>query len=259
MKYLNTLKAEIILHLKDSFSYKVGIFNDILIFGVLYFSLVFMGTGYSLASSYGSTTADSNTLLLIGYVFWSLSLSAINSASTRIASEATKGTLEQKFMAIVPIQWLLLGQFISSITVEVVVCIIISLAAFLFIGTKIIINGTIIISLILTLIGMFGIGLILGAVALKEKKIGNIIFLIQIFLLFVSDTLTTNNFLPNINKVLPLTNGIDVARKAAANSSVTGQDWLILITSSLLWLAVGYIVFTLASRYVKRKGLLSDY
>jgi len=159
----------------------------------------------------------------------------------------------------VPIQWLLLGQFISSITVEVVVCIIISLAAFLFIGTKIIINGTIIISLILTLIGMFGIGLILGAVALKEKKIGNIIFLIQIFLLFVSDTLTTNNFLPNINKVLPLTNGIDVARKAAANSSVTGQDWLILITSSLLWLAVGYIVFTLASRYVKRKGLLSDY
>lgn len=259
MKFFNTLKAEIILNLKNSFSYKMGIITDILVLGVLYFSLVFMGTGTSLTSTYGGNLGDSNTLLLIGYIFWSLSIAAIGSASSEISAEATKGTLEQKFMAVVPIQWLLLGKFISSILIELLVCLIISIAASLFLSTKIIINGAIIISLILTIIGMFGMGLILGAIALKEKKIGNILFLIQIFLLFVSDTLTKTNFLSNINRVLPLTNGIDVARKAAATGSVTGQHWLILIISSLLWLAIGYIIFTLASKYVKGKGLLSDY
>lgn len=102
MKYFNTLKSEIILNIKDSFSYKIGIINDILILGVLYFSLVFIGTGSSLASTYGSKIGDSNTLLLIGYVFWSLSIAAIGSVSAEISSEATKGTLEQKFMAVVP-------------------------------------------------------------------------------------------------------------------------------------------------------------
>lgn len=253
MKYFNALKSEIVLNLKDSFSYKIGIFNDILVLGILYFSLVFMGTGSSLSSSYGSKIGDSNTLLLIGYVFWSLSIGAIGSVSSEISSEATKGTLEQKFMAVVPIQWLLLGKFISSILVELLVSIIIAIAASVFVGTKIIVNGTIIISLVLTVIGMFGMGLILGAIALNEKKIGNILFLIQICLLFVSNTLTKNNFLSHFNKVIPLTNGINIARKSAAINSITSHEWLLLIISSLLWMVIGYIVFTLATSYVKRK------
>lgn len=142
---------------------------------------------------------------------------------------------------------------------ELLVCIIISIAAFVLIGTKIIVNGTIIISLIFTIIGMFGIGLVLGSIAINEKKIGNILFLIQIFLLFVSDTLTKNDFLSHINKVIPLTNGINIARKSAAISSITVHEWLSLIIISILWLIIGYIIFTLATTYVKRKGVLSDY
>lgn len=102
-------------------------------------------------------------------------------------------------------------------------------------------------------------GLILGSIALNEKKIGNILFLIQIFLLFVSDTLTKNDFLSHINKFIPLTNGINIARKSAAISSITIQEWLLLIIISILWLVIGYIIFTLTSTYVKRKGVLSDY
>lgn len=262
MIYFNALKAEVILNIKEAFSYKIGIVSDILVLSILYFSLLFLGTGSSLVNTYGGKIEDSKTLLLIGYIFWNFSICAISSVSSEINSEATKGTLEQKFMSVVPIQFLLIGKFLSSILIELIVVMVIILLSFIFAGTKILINLNIIFSITLVLIGMLGLGLILGGVALREKRINNLVFIIQILLLFISDTMTkssTSLQLYEINKLIPLTNGIDIARKSVTMINIKPSEWTMLIVSSVLWLFIGNIIFNKCINVTKHRGVLGDY
>ena len=82
-RYLRILNAEIKLNLKDTFSYKVGVLSDIIVMAILYFSCLFMN-GYSSIGSYYSVQEDvSKSLVLQGYVFWSLAVLVLGSMSNK--------------------------------------------------------------------------------------------------------------------------------------------------------------------------------
>ncbi|WP_035172582.1 ABC transporter permease [Caldanaerobius polysaccharolyticus] len=257
MVYLHILFAEIKRSLKESFSYNVGFISSILLLVVLYCSLIFMNTG-TLLGSYYKNAEGSKTLLLIGYIFWSYSIIAINEVSSEIEKEAVKGTLEQKFMSIAPYSLLLAGSIISSILVSSVVAgIIITLSRIIF-GINIIINPGVILSLFITLLGMYGMGLILGGISFIVKKISKITEIIQIVLLFITDTLTKTSFL-KFNWIIPLTLGNDIARRFASSLTVPFDSWIVLVFVSSIWLVTGIAVFNICSKYVKKNGLLGTY
>lgn len=120
-RYLRILNAEIKLNLKDTFSYKVGVLSDIIVMAILYFSCLFMN-GYSSIGSYYSVQEDvSKSLVLQGYVFWSLAVLVLGSMSNSIRIDAIKGTLEQKAMSVVPLQYLFLGDFIANLLINIIV------------------------------------------------------------------------------------------------------------------------------------------
>ena len=135
-RYLRILNAEIKLNLKDTFSYKVGVLSDIIVMAILYFSCLFMN-GYSSIGSYYSVQEDvSKSLVLQGYVFWSLAVLVLGSMSNSIRIDAIKGTLEQKAMSVVPLQYLFLGDFIANLLINIiVVAIICTISFFVFITT----------------------------------------------------------------------------------------------------------------------------
>lgn len=130
-RYLNAIKAEIEMNLKEALSYKVGVISDLIVISILYFSLLFLDTGTMLGVYYGGNTQNSKPLLLLGYIFWGYSINAISTVSSEIHIEAVKGTLEQKFMSVIPFALLLFGKIITGIIIETLVISIIILLSIL--------------------------------------------------------------------------------------------------------------------------------
>ncbi|ABY91646.1 hypothetical protein JCM16816_04740 [Thermoanaerobacter brockii subsp. lactiethylicus] len=257
-KYLNIVIAEIRRSLKESFSYKMGLVSDIVVLTLLYAGLIFMDTG-SMLGEYYNNPGNSKTLLLLGYIFWSYSIAAISGVSSEISIEAVKGTLEQKFMAVIPYPFLIAGNIISSLLLSSIVAAVIIAFSNLIIGVSITVNGKVILSLLMTLVGMYGMGLILGGLSLIAKRINQLTLLIQILLLFVTDTLSKTSPSSAISCIIPLTVGNDIARKSVSNIVISYNEWLMLILVSMLWFVVGSAIFGMSSRYARKNGLLGTY
>jgi len=256
--FLRIIKSEISRNLKEFVSYRIGFISDIIVISIIYFSLIFFGSGTSLGNYYGGSN-DSKTLLLLGYVFWNFSIGIVNSLTSELSSEAVKGTLEQKFMAVVPISYLILGSALTTLIIEFVEMSLIVFLSVTIAKVGIYVNWIVLLSLTITLIGMYGFSLILGGIAIKEKKIGNLNFIIQILLLFLTDTVTKTNIPVELNKIIPLTQGIDIARKSISGIAITTGDWMSLIGFTVLWLIVGKLIFNYFVNYSRDNGILGNY
>lgn len=254
---LSIIKAEIVRDLQETFSYKVGILSDIIVLSILYLSLIFLNTGTKLGLYYQN--GDSPSLLLLGYIFWSYSISAISRLSSEIRAEQVKGTLQQKFMAVIPFNLILIGSILSNLLINSIVAITIIIISKVIAGVNIIFNWQALIALLITLTGMYGVALIFGAITLRVKKIGQLVFITQIIFLFISDTMTKTSISEGIGKILPLTAGIDLARRAVGGLNIGAIDWSVLIAVSIFWLIIGVYVFNNSQRYVKKHGLLNTY
>ena len=258
MTTLKIMISEITLNIKEMFSYKMNFINDILIFGLLYIFLIFFDTGVSLGMDYGGNANMSKSLLLIGYVMWTMAISPLNILCNEVRIEAYKGTLEQKFMAVIPFYWLLIGKAISGIIIYIFEISIIIIISKIFMGIEFFINLKIISVIFVMMIGMYGIALILGGLTLKEKKIGNIMLIIQIFLLYGGNVLSKSTQI-GINKFIPLSVGIDLARRIITNVPISKNEFTYFLLLCVLWFVLGIFIFKYFSYQTKKEGLLNNY
>jgi len=264
MDYIRILNAEIVRELKESWQYRTGFLTDLLVQFLLYVGFLFTGKFTWLIKEYTAGVGESRGLFLLGYLFWSYSIFAISQMGNDIASEATVGTLEQKFMGIVPPPLLLAGKAVGGMTVSSLLAAIIIALSSILLKVNINITTAALLSLGITLIGMYGMGFIFAGIVLLAKKTGQLIFLVQLALLFLSGTFMPLEDMPAavavIGRSIPLTKGMDIARRAAGNYLAIGfQDWLMLSIISLGWLAIGLTVFSIADRQARKEGLLGKY
>jgi ABC-2 type transport system permease protein len=216
--------------------------------------------GYSSIGSYYNVAENmSKSLVLQGYVFWSFAVLILGSMSNTIRTDATKGTLEQKAMAVVPLQFLLLGDFISNLLVNIIVVCTICVISILFLGTTIYFNILTIGALIITLLGMYGISLIFGGIALISKRINNLVYIFQLILLIVSNAVFQIEGTAEIGKIFPITTGIEIGRKYMIGAPVGIGENIFFIFSSLIWLIAGIFTFEFFMRKSKYKGILAQY
>lgn len=259
MIYVKAFLEEIRIGLETAWNYRMSFVSEIVTILILYLCLLFWNSGTSLALSYPGGNAGSKELLLAGYMLWNFSIMAINTMSDTISAEATSGTLEHKYMSIIPMSILNLAIFVRSFIIEcIIVGIILIVAKFMF-NISIAFNILSICIIIITSIGMYGIGMILGGIALKEKRIGKVIFILQILFLFMSDTITNVSNNIQISKILPLTLGNDLLRESISFGSVTLSKLYFLILISLLWIVIGTFIYKVFERKSKKEGLLGTY
>ena len=119
-------------------------------------------------------------------------------------------------------------------------------------------NAMILVALIISTFGMFGIGLLIAGVALLHKRTGALTLIVQMGLLFITDTVPTSDLLAKITQVVPLTSCNEVIRKSLAGTSDT-RALILLIAFSALWLAIGIIAFNLCLKKAKKNGNLLMY
>ncbi len=255
MRYLRAIFEEYKINILESFSYKFGIISDILVFGILQVFLFFANTGSSLSSAYGYN--NSKELLLIGYITWMLSCTCISNIGGEMKKEMTIGTFYQKINVAIPIHILYIGKLLASITMQVItISTLITMSNILF-GVKLNFNLYIIITILVCMIGMYGIGLAIGGLAVYYKQISSIIFIIQLLLLFSTDVLTKSSM--PLFKFIPLTFCIDLIRKLTSGAHISSYEYLLYIFACFIFYFLGVIFLKFMIRCARGKGNLLHF
>ena len=253
--YYKTLVAEIRINIAEMFAYRFSFIMDIVVmFGILSFAFI-SKSGYRFVSYYNisdNSEIVQKTMILYGFIMWMLSNAALTVICNGIREEFLKGTFLQKMMAIVPVWWLFLGKTISSVIITLLEIIVIVLLAKIIYSVTLFTTLSIILTIIVSFLGMFGLSLCLGALVLEKKKIGQLLLVIQAILLLLSDVFTVID-LPIYSKVIPLSLGNHLIRNIIINS-LYNRDLVFLVMVSLLWLVLGCVFFQLSYRRIKKVG-----
>ena len=252
--YMKFMGSELRMNFSESINYKFGFITDIIIYIALYSVFILTGSGYKLTQQY--TYGNSRVLVLSAYIVWLLSLAPINEICNDIRSENIRGTLEQKLMSVYPTWWILFCKMLSSILVMLLeVAAVLAIAA-LVLKVYIVYNLWQILIIVVDIIGMSGLALMMGAVVLDKKSIGQFLLIVQIALLFLSNVVTkvSSGFL---EKLIPLSYANRLVRLIAAGNSDIGQEVVMFSVISAIWLLLGICVFNKMIKNCKKKGTIS--
>lgn len=253
MKQLRIFYKTILMDLKSTFRYRFGIVTDILTMTLLLSFFFISDTGSSLENTYGFSNPKS--LLLLGYILWNISVSIISTLSNEINIEARNGTLPNLFYSKAPIELILFARTISALLVNIIVILVMVLFSNLIFGVKLDFSFEIIPPILICIVGMFGLGLTISGISVYFKKVGSLVLLIQIGMLFVTDTLYVEDGISQISRFIPLTHGNDILRKIASGISY-GDTLTSLIIMSFLWLVIGIVSLRFFINRAKSKGNL---
>lgn len=255
MTYLRAMYEEYKINIYESFSYKFGIISDILVFGVLQVFLFFANTGSSLSNVY--SYSNSKELLLVGYITWMLSCACISHIGGEVKNEMAIGTFYHKINASIPINILYIGKLLASLTTQIITIFTLMLISNVLFGVKISFNFTVILTILICMIGMYGIGLAIGGFAVYYKQISSIVFIIQLLLLLATDVLSKNT-LP-IFKLIPLTFCNDLIRKIISKVQISIFEYTAYILVCLMFYIVGVFVLKFMIGCARKKGNLLHF
>lgn len=253
---LRALAWDIKMQILSAWRYKFSVISDIVVFSLLMIFFLTSRTGTSFSEKY--MVSDYKALLLAGYIAWTLSISAISSVGNEVSSELSKGTFYRKMHSKYPLAVLYLGDLIASFVIQIFVIVCLLIIAKVFWNVSITFSFTIIIALIINLLGMYGIGLIVGGLSVRYKRIGAIVLLIQLGMLFITDTIPTSSSLLAVTKVIPLTACNEVIRACLSNHT-DAQSLVMLLLTSIIWIFIGTAVFYISINRAKKIGNLLYY
>jgi len=259
IKMVGALRAfywEIKMSIMGTIRYRFGVFSDIIVFSALLSAFLLSDSG----KSYGSVYNYSNykELLVIGYMAWMYAVSSISSISQIISGELRGGTFYKKYNSKYPLQLLLLGRLLASLLIESVVMIVLLLLAKLGWNVEVTFHPLIILAIIISTIGMYGIGMVVAGMTIFYKNVRSVIFLIQMGLLFVTDTLPVAEGILSISKIIPLTSCNLIIKYILAGQSYSHEFVLLCITAAG-FLALGVLCFSCYLKKARKKGNLLFY
>lgn len=247
---------EIRMDFRSTVRYRFGIFSDILIFSVLLALFLFTDSGESYAEAYGYP--NYKELLVIGYLAWMYAVSAISTVSQVVGGELRMGTFYKKYHSKYPLQLLLLGRLVSSLLIETAVAIVLLIVARLGWGVEAAFHPMVVLAIAVGTLGMYGIGLIVAGLAVFYKNTGSIVLLIQMGLLFVTDTIPVAAGILSVSRILPLTS-CNIVIKYIMSGRPYAKEFLILCVTSAAFLALGALCFSFYLRKARKKGNLLFY
>ena len=259
-KYLQLICQETKMTFKSIWRYKVSMISDLVILVGTFFMAYFLKNNTWLMNAYEASQDQSNYLFFIGYVFWQFGSLSLGFCTTMISGNSRNGMLElqaQSFVSM-PILYFfkllinILSDFliIITITVFMVFAMDFNLREFIYIIYAILWS-------LPSIVGMYGIGLILSALSLREKSVGQFIIIVQTLLLFI-----TNVFNPMSNPVVylvPYSWGIEILRGLYLGNGFNIISILIYFGINLIWIALGTVVFNKAVLRERRYGSFDTY
>lgn len=247
------LKAEVILSFAQFRRYFL---NSMLSLGimVLFFYGLFYGIALFVSAPLGG---DSLSNLVLGFVVWTFTLGILHGIAQDIQTEATRGTLEQLALGNFRLETILVLRSVLTVIVSLLMALIIVAALQAITGVRLHLNPAGLPSLLVLALGVVGVSLILGALALYFKDVSMLFTIIQFgFLPYI--LATKSAFLGQA--LLPLAPGLHLSFLAfVGGKPVSGTMMLVALLNSLVLFAAGLGLFRWSYDLVRRKGNLSMY
>lgn len=228
--------------------------------------LTFIFYGMFLGSRYlaGPATQFGDRLesLVVGFIAWTLVLSAFAGIANSISEEAQTGVLEQVFMAAHPPFIVFLARALSALLFALVLNASVLAILVVLTGVTLQIPWKIAPVVAAVLLAAYGLGFALGAVALVWKRITQLSSLLQFALLFFLVTPFEQLNLPNKLFVfaLPGAPGVSLMRDIMAHGEALElASLMVSVANGVAFFALGAFLFNWAVRYIREKGLTSGY
>ena len=242
--------------LSGAFRYRASFVSDIVVYTVILTLFMMSGSGHSLSEKYG--VADYRSLLFAGYIAWTFANSALVSSVNNTSAELSRGTFYRKLNACCPLPLIQLGELLSTVLMNCIVAFAVAIIGGIAWDLRLYVSGVSVGAIAMCSLGMYGMGLLLNGATIKYKRVGSLLFLFQLGLLFVTDTIPSDSIVLSVTRLVPLTACNDLIRL-----SMIGADFVEpavrLCASSLAWLALGYVVFRFLLFRAKKDGNLLHY
>lgn len=195
-------------------------------------------------------------------------MALLGAATGAVATEAREGTLENVVLA--PFSPLLTFSLraLTSALVTGTQTLILGTILVLFLNVQFPVTGSALVVILLTLLGVGGIGLGLGGLALIYKSTESIVGLFSLLALVMTGALVPLERLGVVFEILkvlvPTTWGIDVLRELTVDgggwAALWGNGlWVGLTFQAVVFVVVGVVVFKVSLATAQRDGVLGQY
>ena len=144
-----------------------------------FFLLLFFGIRiFSSGNVAGSDGTSSE--IIVGYLMWVWALTAFQLPSQQLAEEAAHGTLEQLYMSPYGFRWIMAAQTSAQFAYSCLIIGLLWLMVTLTSGRRLHLDLASLLPLILaSLVGIYGVGIALGGLALVFKRISSLLQLMN--------------------------------------------------------------------------------
>jgi ABC-2 type transport system permease protein len=226
---------------------------------VLFFLLIFYGARALL----GGGTASGGTLeqIVVGYFVWILAIFTFSDSGMELNQEAQVGTLEQQSMSPMGLPRVIVTNFAAAFLFQLVILFGMLVLMMAISGRWLTLNlGTLLPLLLLTVIGIQGIGLMAGGLAVVFKRMQSALQILQfVFVLWIAAPLDRFGWV----KYLPLRWGTELIQRSMIEGtslfSMPAGDVVFLVLNSVAWFVVGLAVFKYFERVARDRALLGHY
>lgn len=175
---------------------------------------------------------------ITSFVLWILVSGVMSEASITISTEKQLGTLQNLLLKPVSILQTIINKTLSWIIINTVKLLLTLFALSFFYNVSEIFDLRIFFVFIISLIGVFGFSLILGALTLMYTKVASFETILSYLMLYFSGA-----FIP-VSKFVVYTNPLSNATFIIKNISVVGvKDYFVLVLISLIWFGIGCLLF----------------
>lgn len=238
------------------FRYPVNLLSGLLTL-YLFFAMVFFG-GQAVA---GEALADNLEGIIIGFLLWSMSLSAYSDLTRNVMREAQWGTLEQLYMSVYRFELVMLLKSIVNILLSFLTGAVILVLMMLTTQQMLVIDlVTIVPVIVLGLLSVVGIGFIFGGLAVIYKRVENAFQIVTFGLVALVGAPVGS--VPALG-ALPLSQSSYLLRQSMEDGvrlwEFPAADLGVLVAVAFAYLAGGVLFFRVAQRRARKLGVLGHY
>lgn len=223
----------------------------------LLFLVVFLG-GQAVAPA---TITDSIGGIIVGYLLWTMALTAFSGLSWNVTREAQWGTLEQLYMSPFGFGRVMATKMVVNVVESFVWGAAILALMMLTTGKLVTIDPVTVVPLLaLAVAPAVGIGFALGGFAVRFKRIENAFQIFQfVFIGLIAAPISDIPFA----RWLPLAQGSAMLQQTMAQGIPLWQlpleEVAVLVVTGVGYLVAGFLVFQWCQRWARREGVMGHY
>lgn len=223
----------------------------------LLFLVIFLG-GRAVAPA---TITDSLAGIIVGYLLWTMSLTAFAGLSWNVTREAQWGTLEQLYMSPFGFGHVMAIKMVVNVVESFLWGAGILVLMMATTGQLVHVDPVTVVPLIaLSVAPAVGIGFALGGVAVRFKRIENAFQIVQFVLIGLIAAPISD--VPLV-QWLPLAQGSAMLQRTMAQGAslwaLPLEELVVLMVTGVGYLALGFLVFQWCQRWARRAGVMGHY